>query len=57
MDSKGATFIHPSNNMDVIIGQGTSCKELIEKYGFLDHVIVPNGGGGLISGTALAVKN
>ena len=56
VDLKGATFIHPSNNIDVIIGQGTSCKELIEEYGFFDHIIVPIGGGGLIAGTALAVK-
>ena len=39
VDSKGATFIHPSNNEDVIIGQGTSCKELIEEYGLsLIHI-------------------
>ena len=56
VDSKGATFIHPSNNMDVIIGQGTSCKELIEKCGSFDHILVPIGGGGLVAGTALAVK-
>ena len=56
MDSKGATFIHPSNNIDVIIGQGTSSKELIEECGSFDHILVPIGGGGLIAGTALAVK-
>ena len=56
VDSKGATFIHPSNNEDVIIGQGTSCKELIEEYGSFDHILVPIGGGGLIAGSALAAK-
>ena len=56
VDSKSATFIHPSNNMDVILGQGTAAKELIEQYGSFDHILVPIGGGGLIAGSALAVK-
>ena len=54
--SKNATFIHPSNNLDVIIGQGTASKELIEQYGSFDHILVPIGGGGLIAGSALAAK-
>ena len=54
--SKSATFIHPSNNLDVIIGQGTATKELIEQYGSFDHILVPIGGGGLIAGSALAAK-
>ena len=56
VDSKNATFIHPSNNLDVIIGQGTASKELIEQYGSFDHILVPVGGGGLIAGSALAAK-
>jgi len=56
VDSKSATFIHPSNNLDVIIGQGTASKELIEQYGSFDHILVPIGGGGLIAGSALAAK-
>ena len=56
VDSKNATFIHPSNNLDVIIGQGTATKELIEKYGSFNHILVPVGGGGLIAGSALAAK-
>ena len=56
VDSKNATFIHPSNNLDVIIGQGTASKELIEQYGSFDHILVPIGGGGLIAGSALAAK-
>ena len=56
VDSKSATFIHPSNNMDVILGQGTAAKELIEQHGSFDHIMVPIGGGGLIAGSALAVK-
>lgn len=51
----GATFIHPFDNYDVIAGQATAAKELIEDAGvFLDHVVAPVGGGGLISGTALS---
>ncbi len=50
----GATFIHPSNDPEVIIGQGTACLELLQDYPELDTVIVPVGGGGLIAGTALA---
>ena len=56
VNSKGATFIHPSNDLDVILGQGTASKELIEEYGSFDHILVPIGGGGLIAGSALAAK-
>ncbi|MEX0986221.1 MAG: pyridoxal-phosphate dependent enzyme [Bacteroidales bacterium] len=48
-----ATFIHPSNNMDVILGQGTAAWELIHEVGDLDILLTPVGGGGLIAGTAL----
>jgi threonine dehydratase len=50
----GATFIHPSNDLNVIAGQGTACMELLREHPNLDMVIVPVGGGGLIAGTALA---
>lgn len=53
-DEHGATFIHPSNDDNVILGQGTACKELLEVYPNLDYVVAPVGGGGLIAGTALA---
>nr|WP_298929555.1 pyridoxal-phosphate dependent enzyme [uncultured Allomuricauda sp.] len=53
---KGAVFIHPSNDDAVILGQGTACKELLELYPDLDYIFAPVGGGGLIAGTALAVK-
>ncbi|WP_411030375.1 pyridoxal-phosphate dependent enzyme [Spongiimicrobium sp. 3-5] len=56
VEEKGATFIHPSNDNDVILGQGTACKELLEIYPDLDCVFSPVGGGGLIAGTALAAK-
>lgn len=50
----GATFIHPSNDDQVIFGQGTAAMELFEDYPELDYVFSPVGGGGLIAGTALA---
>jgi threonine dehydratase len=50
----GATFIHPFDNDDVISGQATTAKELIEDYGNFDVIMAPVGGGGLLSGTALA---
>ena len=56
-EKEGATFIHPSNDIDVIIGQGTACKELLEKIPELDYVFTPVGGGGLVAGTALAAHH
>ncbi len=52
----GATEIHPFNNYEVIAGQATAAKELIEAVSPLDFMIAPVGGGGLLSGTALAAK-
>ncbi|MEI9919445.1 MAG: pyridoxal-phosphate dependent enzyme [Bacteroidota bacterium] len=52
----GATEIHPFNNYDVIAGQSTAAKELFEDVGDLNVIIAPVGGGGLLSGTALAAK-
>ena len=52
----GATFIHPSNDLDVIKGQGTAAFELLEKYSNLDAIFTPVGGGGLVAGTILAVQ-
>ena len=51
----GASFIHPSNQIEVILGQGTACLELLEDHPDLDFVLTPVGGGGLIAGSALAV--
>jgi threonine dehydratase len=50
----GATFIHPYNNFHIIAGQATAAKELIEEIPSLDIIMAPVGGGGLLSGTALA---
>ena len=55
-ESTGATFLHPSNDIEVILGQGTACKELLEYNNSLEYVLVPVGGGGLIAGSALAAK-
>ena len=55
-ESTGATFLHPSNDIEVILGQGTACKELLEYNNLIEHVLVPIGGGGLIAGSALAAK-
>jgi len=52
----GATFIHPSNDDNVIHGQGTAAIELLEEHPNLDCIFTPVGGGGLIAGTALAAK-
>ncbi len=52
----GATFIHPYNDYRVISGQGTAALELCEEIPDLDTVIAPVGGGGLLSGTAIAVS-
>jgi threonine dehydratase len=51
----GATFIPPYNHVDVIAGQGTAAMELCADVPGLDVVLTPVGGGGLVSGTALAV--
>lgn len=50
----GATFIHPSNDPNVILGQGTACMELLDEQPDLEVVFCPVGGGGLIAGSALA---
>jgi len=53
----GFTLIPPYDHPDVLCGQGTAAKELIEEVGQLDAVFTPLGGGGLLSGTALAVRD
>lgn len=55
-DEKGYTFVHPFNDPDVIAGQGTIALEIAEQLPDLDAVIVPVGGGGLISGIAYTLK-
>jgi threonine dehydratase len=52
----GGTLVHPYDDPAVIAGQGTAALELIEQVADLDCVVVPISGGGLISGTAIAIK-
>ncbi len=54
--TKGATPIHPSNDTNVIIGQGTMAYELIHQVPDLDYILSPVGGGGVAAGTCLATK-
>src|SRR5437899_1959389 len=56
MRSTGATLVHPYDDARVIAGQGTAALELLEQAPDLDAVLAPVGGGGLLSGTLIAVK-
>lgn len=57
LSERGGAFIPPYNHPHVIAGQGTAAKELLEDCPDLDMVIAPVGGGGLISGTAIAARH
>jgi threonine dehydratase len=52
-DERGLTLIPPYDHADVVAGQGTAAKELFEEVGPLDLLLVPCGGGGLLSGCAI----
>jgi len=52
----GYTLVHPFDNDNIIAGQGTAALELFDEVGPLDYLFVPVGGGGLISGSALATQ-
>jgi len=53
----GATFIHPSNDYQVILGQATTSMELLDQVAELDYIVGPVGGGGLIAGACLAARH
>jgi threonine dehydratase len=53
----GATLVHPFDDPRVIAGQGTAAMELLDESPGLDAVVAPVGGGGLLSGTAIAVRS
>jgi len=53
----GATLIHPFNNRQVIAGQGTAALEMLQQAPDVDTIVVPVGGGGLLSGVLIAVKS
>lgn len=57
IDAHGYEMVHPFNDWRVIAGQGTVALELLEQAGPLDMVVTPIGGGGLASGTCIAVKS
>ena len=54
--ARGLTLIPPYDHPHIIAGQGTAARELIEEVGALDYLFVPCGGGGLLSGSAIAAK-
>ncbi|MCB2207639.1 MAG: pyridoxal-phosphate dependent enzyme [Bacteroidetes bacterium] len=54
IERTGASEVHPYDNYDIIAGQATATKELIEEVPDLDIILCPVGGGGLLSGTALS---
>lgn len=56
-DKEGYTFIHPFDDEDVIAGQGTIGLEILDQLPDVEAVVVPVGGGGLISGIAYALKS
>ena len=53
----GATMIHPYDNFYIIAGQGTAAMELLEELPYPDAVLAPVGGGGLLSGSAIAIRH
>ncbi len=55
IERHGLSLVHPFNDWNVIAGQGTAALELLDQAGPLDMIVCPTGGGGLLSGTALAV--
>ncbi len=56
IERTGASKLHPSNDIDVIVGQGTCAYELIVTHPDLDYIVAPVGGGGVAAGTILACQ-
>lgn len=56
VEKTGASFIHPYDNPHIIMGQGSAAIELLEEKSNLDIILTPVGGGGLMSGTAIAAS-
>jgi threonine dehydratase len=57
VEERGLTYVHPFDDLQLIAGQGTVGLEILEDWPEVDVVVVPIGGGGLISGIALAIKS
>ena len=55
-EERGCTFIHPFNDLDVVTGQGTIAMEIIQELPTVDYILVPVGGGGLLTGVATLAK-
>lgn len=55
-EENGYVFVHPFDDIDVIVGQGTVAPEVLKELVDVDKILVPIGGGGLISGIAMAAK-
>ena len=56
-EREGLTFVHPFDDIDIILGQGTIGVEIIEKLNNIDYAFISIGGGGLISGIACVLKS
>tara|TARA_B100000809_G_scaffold249653_1_gene281237 strand:+ start:18 stop:971 length:954 start_codon:yes stop_codon:yes gene_type:complete len=56
-EREGLIFIHPFDDIDIILGQGTVGVEIIEKFNNIDYAFISIGGGGLISGIACVLKS
>ena len=56
-EKEGYTFVHPFDDEDVIAGQGTIALEVLNDLDNIDAIVVPVGGGGLISGIAYTAKH
>ncbi len=55
-EEKGMTFVHPFNDLDVATGQGTIAMEIVQELPTVDYILVPVGGGGLITGVSTLAK-
>ena len=55
-EKEGYTFVHPFNDIDVATGQGTIAMEIVQELPTVDYILVPIGGGGLVSGVATMAK-
>lgn len=55
-EKEGYTFVHPFNDLDVASGQGTIAMEIVQELPTVDYILVPIGGGGLVSGVATLAK-
>ena len=55
-EENGYTFVHPFNDLDVATGQGSIAMEIVQELPTVDYILVPIGGGGLITGVSTLAK-